>query len=64
MASGVEIDKSSAKFVVVNTNDIQCLDSKCSIELRTGTSDIGQEKANEDSPENISKYMIVSVGKC
>ena len=64
MESGLERDKSSAKFIVLAIDDIQCLDSKSSIELRTSTSDVGQENANEDSPENISKYMIFSVGKC
>lgn len=37
-------------------------DSKSVVELTNGTSDDGQEKSNEDAPENNSQYTTVYVG--
>ncbi|KAK4344356.1 hypothetical protein RND71_037450 [Anisodus tanguticus] len=43
-------------------DDMQSSDVKSVVELTAGTSDDGQEKANEDAPENNPQYTTVYVG--
>ncbi|XP_031374457.1 oligouridylate-binding protein 1-like [Punica granatum] len=45
-----------------NNDDKQSSDSKSVVELTAGTSDDGQEKSNEDAPENNPLYRTVYVG--
>ncbi|CAN4094553.1 unnamed protein product [Withania somnifera] len=44
------------------SDDMQSSDAKSVVELTTGTSDDGQDKANEDAPENNPQYTTVYVG--
>ncbi|XP_076932649.1 oligouridylate-binding protein 1-like [Bidens hawaiensis] len=44
------------------SDDKQRLDTKNVVELTNGTSDDGQEKVNEDAPENNPQYTTVYVG--
>ncbi|KAL0552937.1 hypothetical protein IC582_012072 [Cucumis melo] len=43
-------------------DDKQSSDSRSVVELTSGTSDGGQEKSNEDAPENNPQYTTVYVG--
>ncbi|KAM1155870.1 hypothetical protein ACFX13_027296 [Malus domestica] len=45
-----------------SSDDKQSTDSKSVVELTNGTSDDGQEKPNEDAPENNPQYTTVYVG--
>ncbi|XP_062148551.1 oligouridylate-binding protein 1-like [Alnus glutinosa] len=45
-----------------SNDDKQNLDSKGVVELTNGTSDDGQEKTNDDAPENNPQYTTVYVG--
>ncbi|KAG5569561.1 hypothetical protein H5410_059327 [Solanum commersonii] len=43
-------------------DDIRGSDARGAVELTTGTSDDGQQKVNEDAPENNPQYTTVYVG--
>jgi len=45
-----------------NNDEKQSVDSKSVVELTSGTSDDGQEKSNDDAPENNPQYTTVYVG--
>ncbi|XP_023922663.1 oligouridylate-binding protein 1 [Quercus suber] len=45
-----------------NNDEKQSVDSKSVVELASGTSDDGQEKTNDDAPENNPQYTTVYVG--
>ncbi|KAK9989856.1 hypothetical protein SO802_030095 [Lithocarpus litseifolius] len=45
-----------------NNDEKQSVDSKSVVELTSGTSDDGQEKTNDDAPENNPQYTTVYVG--
>ncbi|KAM3321229.1 oligouridylate-binding protein 1 [Capsicum chacoense] len=52
----------AAKGAAGANDDMQSSDAKSVVELTAGTSDDGQEKANEDAPENNPQYTTVYVG--
>lgn len=65
MESGLEVDKFGCNWAAkgaTNNDEKQSVDSKSVVELTSGTSDDGQEKTNDDAPENNPQYTTVYVG--